>query len=74
MVAMHFLSGGLRCISIPLFNAVGFVTALNGNRPARGEAHSSLDSDSLFEVIGTVPGLINRVSAKDVGQAGNLLP
>ena len=42
---------------IPLFAAVGFSIALNGNRHARDNARVTLNSDSLFEVIGTVPGL-----------------
>lgn len=42
---------------IPLFSAVGFSIALNGNRHARDNARVSLNSDSLLEVIDTVPGL-----------------
>lgn len=49
---------------IPLFRAVGFSVALNGNRQARQTADVSLNSGSLFEVVGVVPGL---AGALDVG-------
>jgi len=43
--------------SIPLFQAMGFSVVLNGNRQVWYAAHVGLKGDSLFEIIGGVPGL-----------------
>ncbi len=42
---------------IPLFERVGFSIALNANQQARHKAQATLDSDSLFDIIGLIPGL-----------------
>jgi len=42
---------------IPLFEAVGYSIALNAHQAAREKARITLDSDSLFDIIGLIPGL-----------------
>jgi phosphoserine phosphatase len=42
---------------IPLFEAAGFSVALNANRQAKAKAQVALDRDSLFDILGVIPGL-----------------
>ncbi|WP_439853681.1 HAD family hydrolase [Pseudomonas yamanorum] len=47
---------------IPLFEAVGFSIALNANQQAKDKATATLDSDSLFDIVGLIPGLYTESS------------
>ena len=48
---------------IPLFEAVGFSVALNADQQARASARVSLETDSLLDVVGVIPGLAAKSSA-----------
>ncbi len=41
----------------PLFNAVGFSVAFNGDSPVKSVASISIDSESLLDVLPLIPGL-----------------
>jgi len=43
---------------IPTFGLVGFSIALNANAPARAAASRAINSRSLLEAVGLVPGLL----------------
>ncbi|HEX8596386.1 MAG TPA: HAD hydrolase family protein [Pseudomonas sp.] len=61
---------------IPLFEAVGYSIALNANQQAKDKAHTTLDSDSLFEIIVLILASMRRriVLAESVVLSGQALP
>ncbi len=42
---------------IPLFDAVGFSVAFNGDKPVKSIASTSIDSESLMDILPLIPGL-----------------
>jgi phosphoserine phosphatase len=45
---------------IPLFNAVGFSVAFNGDDSANSAALASIESDSLLDILPLIPGLKSK--------------
>jgi phosphoserine phosphatase len=45
---------------LPLFAAVGFSVAINGSPEARAAASATVDSQSLLDALGAIPGLLDQ--------------